>query len=133
MRVFALALLGAALGAAPAGAAERVLKVEAEVLGAKEKSLGIANVLVAARGTERLKGTFGALTLVLDVEVGPTFDKECNLVTVSGRLEDSEAAGINKKRELKATTFPSCGKGGAPAPLPGAGERQVMITIRPGT
>lgn len=133
MRVFALVLSGACLAAAwPARAAERVLTVEAEILGPKDKSLGIAKVLVAARGTERLKGTFGSLTLTIEVEVGPTFDKECNLVTLSsGLLEDSEGVGVNKKRELKTMTIPACAKATPATPLPGGGEKQVMVTIKP--
>jgi len=132
MRVAALIVVVVSLaGARLADAAERVLSIEAEVVGPKEKSLGKAQMLVAARGTERVKGNFGSLTLVMDADVGPTFDKECNLVTVTVRLEDSEGVGPDKKREFKATTIHACGKTTPPASLPGAGSNKVIVTIRP--
>jgi hypothetical protein len=132
MRIAALVLVTASLvGARPAGAAERVLSVEAEVVAPKEKSLGKAQMLVAARGTERLKGVFGSVTLVMDAEVGPTFDKDCNLVTITARLEDSEGVGADKKRELKVTTIHACGKTTPPATLAGGGNNQVLVTVRP--
>ena len=132
MRIAALIVVVASLaGPRLAGAAERVLSVEAEVVGPKDKSLGKAQILVAARGTERAKGSFGSLTLVIDADVGPTFDKECNLVTITARLEDSEGVGPDKKREFKATTIHACGKGTPPATLPGGGANRVMVTIRP--
>lgn len=119
-------------GAGSAGAAERVLAIEAEVQDSKEKPLGKANMLVAARGTEKAKQSFGALTLTLEAEVGPTFDKDCNLVTITAHLENSEGVGPDKKRELKTTTIHACGKATPPAPLAGAGPNtKVLVTIRP--
>jgi hypothetical protein len=132
MRVAALiGVLVSLVGPGLAGAAERVMSVEAEVVGPKEKSLGKAQMLVAARGTERVKSTFGSLTLVVDADVGPTFDKECNLVTINARLEDSEGVGPDKKREFKATTIHACGKSTPPTTLPGGGTTTVVVTIRP--
>jgi hypothetical protein len=132
MRVAALiGVLVSLVGPGLAAAADRVLSVEAEVMGPKEKSLGKAQMLVAARGTERVKSTFGSLTLVLDADVGPTFDKECNLVTINARLEDSEGVGPEKKREFKATTVHACGKSTPPTTLTGGGTNTVVVTIRP--
>jgi hypothetical protein len=133
MRIAALILVVTSLaGARAAEAAERVLSIEAEVQETKgEKSLGKAQVLVAARGTERVKGVFGSLTLVLDADVGPTFDKECNLVTITGRLENSEGVGPDKKRELKTLTIHACGKTTPPATLTGGGDHKVLVTVRP--
>jgi len=133
MPMVALILVVALLaGAGPAGAAERVLSIETEVQDSKEKSLGKANMLVAARGTEKAKEVFGTLTLTVEADVGPTFDKDCNLVTITARLENSEGVGPDKKRELKTTTIQACGKATPPAPLAGAGpNHRVLVTIRP--
>jgi serine protease inhibitor ecotin len=117
------------LGGAPASGAERTLSIEAELLGPKDKSLGKTQVLVAARGTERAKGTFTGITLLLDADVGPTFDKDCNLVTVSGRLEDADLEGKPRKHELKRITVHACGAS-TEVSLPSADHR-VVVTIRP--
>jgi serine protease inhibitor ecotin len=119
------------MGVAPASAAERTLSIEAELLGPKDKSLGKTQVLVAARGTERAKGTFAGITLVLDTDVGPTFDKDCNLVTLSGRLEDVDLEGKPRKRELKRITVHACGASNE-VTLPST-EQRVLVTIRPAT
>ncbi|HXU81133.1 MAG TPA: hypothetical protein VN914_07035 [Polyangia bacterium] len=132
MRLGALFFIAVSLAGAPAArAAERVLNIEAEILGPKEKSLGKTHLLVAARGTERTKAELGGITLVLDADVGPTFDKDCNLVTVSGRLEDSDVEGKPRKRELTRTTIHACGNGTKPTTLAGGGIHQVVVTIRP--
>jgi serine protease inhibitor ecotin len=132
MRRTALVFILFSLAGAPgARAAERVLSVEGEVLGPKDKVRGKTQVLVAARGTERAKGVFGELTLILDVDVGPTFDKDCNLVTVSGRLEDTTLEGKPRKRELTRTTVHACGATTKPATIPGGGDDRVVVTIRP--
>jgi len=116
--------------AAPARGADRLVSVEVELLGPKDKSLGKADTLVAPRATERLKATFGALTLVLDAEVGPTFDKDCNLITVTGRLEEAVPEGKPKKRELKRTTVHACGPS-TQATIPGSGINRLVVTVRP--
>jgi hypothetical protein len=119
------------LGAPAARAAERVLSIEAEIVAPKDKSLGKTKLLVAARGTERHKAEIAGMTLVLDADVGPTFDKDCNLVTVSGRLEDSDAAGKPRKRELTRVTIHACGAGTKPTTLAGGEPNRVVVTIRP--
>jgi hypothetical protein len=112
-------------------AAERVLSIETEVVAPKDRSLGKTQTLVAARGTERVKGAFGGLTLVLDVDVGPTFDKDCNLVTITGRLEDTEPEGKARKIELKTTTIHACGAS-TQATIPNGSTNRVVVTVRPG-
>jgi hypothetical protein len=132
MRRAAILFIVLSLAAGPvARAAERVLTIEAEVLGPKEKSVGKTQVLVAARGTERAKGEFPGVTLVLDADVGPTFDKDCNLVTVSGRLEEPGADNKVRKHELKRVTIQACGTGTKPTTLSGDSTHQVVVTIRP--
>jgi hypothetical protein len=111
-------------------AAERTLSIETEVLGAKEATVGRVRMLAAARSEETGKGTFGSLTLVVNAEVGPTFDKDCNLVTINAKLEDSEATGINRKRDFKLTIH-ACGTTTPSTPLPGSGPHRVVVTIRP--
>jgi hypothetical protein len=112
-----------------AHAAERTLSIEAELLGPKDKSLGKTQVLVAARSAEKAKGTFGDLTLVLDVDVGPTFDKDCNLVTVSGRLEEAVPEGKPKRQDLKRTTIHACGA--KTQSTLESGINRVVVTVRP--
>jgi hypothetical protein len=129
MRVAALFFLVSSL-AAPAHAADRTLSIEAEVLGPKDKALGKTQVLVAARGSERAKGVFGAVTLILDADVGPTFDKDCNLVTISGRLEEAEPETKPRKTELKRVTVHACGAS-TQSTIPGDGVNRVLVTIRP--
>lgn len=132
MRVWASLFVVVTLSGAPAArAAERVLSIEADVLGPKDKVLGKTRLLVAARGTERTKAEIAGMTLVLDADVGPTFDKDCNLVTVSGRLEDSDAEGKPRKRELTRVTIHACGTGTKPTTLAGGGPNRVVVTIRP--
>jgi len=131
MKLAALLVIAFSLTAAPARAAERVLSIETELLAPKDKSLGKTRVLVAARGTERHKAEIAGITLVLDADVGPTFDKDCNLVTVSGRLEDTDDAGKPRKRELTRTTIHACGNGTKPTTLAGGGATQVVISVRP--
>jgi hypothetical protein len=126
-----LALLFMVLSStAVARAAERTLSVEVELLGPKDKSIGKTQVLVAPRGSERAHGTFGALTLIIDADVGPTFDKDCNLVTLSGRLEEADPAGKPRKRELKRTTMNACGAR-TETTIPGGGDNRIVITVKP--
>jgi len=112
-----------------ARAAERILAIEGELLGPKDKSLGKTQVLVAARGTDRGRGVFGDLTLILDVDVGPTFDKDCNLVTVTGRLEEADPEGKPRRHDLKRTTIHACGPS-TQATL-SSGVKRVVVTVRP--
>jgi hypothetical protein len=128
MRLAALFFIVVSL-AGVARAAERTLSVEAELLGPKDKSLGKTQVLVAARGTERTRGSFGDLTLILDVEAGPTFDKDCNLVTVSPRMEEAVPEGKPKKRELKRITIHACGA--STQSTLADGLNRLVITVRP--
>jgi hypothetical protein len=128
MRLAALAFTVFSLAGA-ARAAERTLSIEGELMGPKDKSLGKAQVLVAARGTDRTRGVFGELTLILDVDVGPTFDKDCNLVTVTGRVEEAVAEGKPKRHDLKRTTIHACGPS-TEASL-SAGANRVVVTVRP--
>jgi hypothetical protein len=130
MRMAALIVMAMLAGTPVASAAERVLSVEIEILTPKEKSLGKAQILVAARGSEKVKSSFGSLTLTADAEAGPTFDKDCNLVTVNARLEDSEGTGPDKKRDLKPMTVHACGAS-TTATLPGSGTNKVVVTVRP--
>jgi hypothetical protein len=113
-----------------AQAAERTLSVEGELLGPKDKSLGKTQVLVAARGTDRSRGVFGDLTLILDVDVGPTFDKDCNLVTVTGRLEEVDLeTGKPRRHDLKRTTIHACGA--STQATMSSGANRVVVTVRP--
>jgi hypothetical protein len=130
MRFGGLIFLAVSLAAAArVQAAERTLSIGAELMGANDKSLGKTQTLVAARSTERAKGVFGALTLILDADVGPTFDKDCNLVTVSGRLEEADPEGKPHNRELKRTTIHACGAS-TEATL-SSGANRVVVTVRP--
>jgi serine protease inhibitor ecotin len=113
-----------------AHAAERTLSIEAELHDPKDKSLVKTQLLAAARSSDRGRGVFGDTTLIFDVDVGPTFDKDCNLVTVTGRLEEAVPEGKPKKRELKRTTVHACGAS-TQATIPGTGVNRLVVTVRP--
>ena len=135
MRLAALLLVLAStsvLGAARAARAEeRKLEIEAEVLGAGGKSVGTMKLVVAARSDGTAKESFGSRTVTLYADVGPTFDKDCNLTTIKVSHVDTEASAKDRKAEMRSTIH-ACGKGGSPATL-SSGNAKVVVTVRPAT
>jgi hypothetical protein len=125
-----LVVFVALLAGTSARAEERKVAIDAEIIGPKEVSLGRVRMTVAARSDEAAKGSFGSLTLTVSADVGPTFDKDCNLTTINAKLEDSDATGPNRKRETKMTIH-ACGSSSPPTTLPGTGANRVVVTIRP--
>jgi hypothetical protein len=132
MRLGALFFIAVSLAGAPAArAAERVLNIEAEILGPKEKSLGKTHLLVAARGTERTKAELGGITLVLDADVGPDLRQGLQPRHRERSIGGQRRRGQPRKRELTRTTIHACGNGTKPTTLAGGGTHQVVVTIRP--
>jgi hypothetical protein len=115
-------------GARVARAEERKLEIEAEILGAAGKSVGKVKVVAAARSQAMAKGAFGSLSVVLEVDVGPTFSTDCNLTTV--RVVQHDEAATDGKKETK-TTIQACGVATRPVDLPGRGAGRVVVTVRP--